>query len=176
MARIDTNLTQIAAWIAEGRKTPQIVLVACKPAPAGLGLSMRGCIWLIDRAKAEFSRAAVFDRLAQRGLAIAQLRDLYNRATKGDAGMLADPKAALSVRRELNKLLALSGSDATAERESATGTATSEAEIELQRVMGHLQPLKLLQQPDAPASELARMAVQRIIELSNRAEPLRSRR
>ena len=52
---------------------------------------------LLDEAKREIAKAAVWDRDAQRGLAILQLRELYTRNVKAK-----DNSRALSVRKELN--------------------------------------------------------------------------
>lgn len=111
----------------------------------------------IDEAQRRLALAAGVDRTAELARSVARLNHLFQDA--------ADPKVGLAVVRELNKLLRLydaPGSEPGADLDAAD-RATLEAEIRAARAQ--LLPLALAPE-DTALSELCRLAVGRIVELS----------
>lgn len=88
------------------------------------------------------------------GLAITQLRDIYRTAMQ-----LADVSAAMSARKELNKLLALY--DVNPADLGDAEAQESAIALQLHEIEAHLRPLRLAPD-DYPVAELARIAADKI--------------
>jgi len=107
----------------------------------------------VTEARRRLTLAADFHRDEQLGTAIARLNDCYSKAAADK-----DVKTCVAVQKELNRLMDLYRPTVRVVDE------TGKADSELAAVRDNLLPLNLAP-PDAPASELARLAVAEIMEL-----------
>ena len=116
------------------------------------------------RARRVLARAAAFNRDEELGSARVRLRDIYARAIRSQ-----DPRTALAAQRELNRLLGLapSGDD---EAQPNADTGPDRRDAELHAIATHLIPLNLAP-PDYPLREHARIAADRIREITTPAAP-----
>lgn len=114
-------------------------------------------------ARRRVALAAQYHPDEELGRAITRLNDLYARSLK-----IQDTKTALSVQRELDRLLDLGRLPAAGADGAAGDAAGALAEVAAARA--HLAPLGLGRPADGLA-ELARLAVGRIVELGGRRNP-----
>jgi len=128
--------------------------------PRGLGIAPALLAAVLAEAKLRILGAARWDRTEQAGMSITRLNDLYSRCL-----VEADTATALATQREINKLLGLYNADPA---DGPDGARDADALREqVAAATAYLQPLGLGHE-DTPLSELARLAVVRIVELEAR--------
>lgn len=132
-------------------------------AQAKLGMTPQAAEAAYDEARRRITLAADFNRVAEIGLAVARLNDLYGRSFRA-----ADFKVALATQRELNKLLDLYAREAAATGTKAAGgeAGNNDAEAlraELDAIRAHLLPLELAAET-YPLREHARLAAEIVRE------------
>jgi len=126
----------------------------CKALEGRHNLTGKSAVKVIADARRKITLAADFARAEEIGRAYHRLNDLYAQAKKG-----RDFRTALSVQRELDKLLGLY--EENGDGDSAGGGAEDPRDAAMARQ--HLEALGFGRK-GAPLAELARLAVQRIIE------------
>jgi hypothetical protein len=146
------TLNKIVLLVVSGL-SEDAVICACQD---NLGLPDIDAKAAYAEARRRVCLAAQYHPDEQLGVSITRLNDLYARSLK-----IQDNKTALSVQKELNRLMDLD------RRPPATGEITADSEDgNVARL--HLEPLRLGRPGDALA-ELCRLAALKIIELEGRA-------
>lgn len=113
---------------------------------------------LVGQARVTVRAAAEFDRDEQLAYGILRLNALYEKSVAKRNYALA-----LKIQVALTRLLSIG---AGAGDGASSAEQLSAAQSELAAVREHLVPLNLPAPADAPAGELARLAVERIVSLS----------
>jgi hypothetical protein len=154
------NVQKIAALLVNGKTSSAIMSWAVSD--RGLGLSEAQAGRLMRQAKKQISRDSKWSQEEELGLAVSRLRMLYAKALSA-----GDTAGAFSIQRELNSLTGLRGRDGDGS-DGKPPPHDDGASRELAAARAHLAALNL-GGPDVPVSELARLAVQRIVELMTSA-------
>jgi hypothetical protein len=145
-----STLNKIVLLVVSGL-SEDAVISACQD---NLGLSDVDATAAYADARRRVCLAAQYHPDEQLGVSIVRLNDLYARSLK-----IQDNKTALSVQKELNRLMDLD------RRPPAPGEITGTADTDDGKAARlHLEPLRLGRPGDALA-ELCRLAALRIIEL-----------
>jgi hypothetical protein len=148
------TLNKIVLLVVSGL-SEDAVICACQD---NLGLPDADAKAAYAEARRRVCLAAQYHPDEQLGVSITRLNDLYARSLK-----IQDTKTALSVQKELNRLMDLD------RRPPAPGEITAAADSEDGKAARlHLEPLRLGGPGDALA-ELCRLAALKIIELEGRA-------
>ena len=129
------------------------VRAACS---AELGADAATIGHLVAEAKRRIVLAAKFDRAEELGKAAQRSDQLYEMAVSTN-----DYTAGNSIERDRRRLLDLYPR-LTGPTANTDSQATTEAELELERILGYLAPLNLAAE-GTPGAELVRLAVERII-------------
>ena len=154
------HIDKVVLMLVQGI-APDAARVACIEK---LGLSPDDADAVIAQARKNITIAAEFNRAKELGTAIIRLNDLYTRCIR-----LQDTKTALAAQKEISKMLQLHQSPTAdpggdAEDETLDASAYGSSANALRAVREHLAPLALAGD-ETPTPELARLAVERIVEL-----------
>jgi len=121
----------------------------------GLGVDAKAATALIDSARRKITLAADYHRDEELGRAIERHNQLYEMAVQQD-----DPNAGRAIERERCRLLDLFPKP---HQPTQPGQGPTEAEAELERIVGYLEPLGLAP-TGTPAAELVRLTVEKSLD------------
>jgi len=150
----DTQIERVLLWMISGMAPASLenaIISKLRVDPT----HVKG---LISEARKRLTLAAEYNRDEMLGTALSRLNDLYARCFLGDGVNLAK---ALDVQKEINRLAGLYRGPGTTQSDGGT----SEADAELAAIADYLFPLELTS-PDYPIREHARLAAQRVRELT----------
>ena len=148
-----TQYQTVLALRATIRDRDALLLALTSPK---IGLDLAAADEMINRATGDLLEAANYCQGEELGRALARAHQLYAKSES-----IQDYKACLSIQKEINKLLDLYPR-ASSPGNQVSGTGTTEAEAELDRIRRYLEPLQLAPAGTPPA-ELVRLAIERIL-------------